>query len=419
MVRLGTLLFCASALAAIWPQSSIAETTDRRLKKIRHVFIVVLENKGLSYTFGPGSPAPYLAHQLTHDGALLKNYYAIGHFSLDNYIAIVSGQAPNPETQGDCEKYTEFQGEPVLVKGQAIGHGCEYPSTVKTIADQLSAVNLSWKGYMEDMGNDTDREGQCGRPKLGEKLEDKTQEPQGAQELQGTLPSKRRDEYAARHNPFVYFHSLLDEPGPPCANHVVNLDALKKDIQSTDTTPNFAFIVPNLCHDGHDDPCVNGEAPGGLVSADTFLQQWVPLILNSPLFMGDSADGLLVITFDESDVDLPKDAHKVIGDTRSCCGEPRGPNIQANSTLFSDEESYRAKDAGPGVAGPGGGRIGAVLISPFIEGGTVSCEPYNHYSLLKTVETIFGLRTYLGYANQQGLRAFGADVFSGHEKCKD
>jgi hypothetical protein len=37
--------------------------------------------------------------------------------------------------------------------------------------------------------------------------------------------------------------------------------------------------------------------------------------------------------------------------------------------------------------------------------------PYNHYSLLRTIETLFGLKP-LGYAASPGARVFGADVFS-------
>jgi hypothetical protein len=61
--------------------------------------------------------------------------------------------------------------------------------------------------------------------------------------------------------------------------------------------------------------------------------------------------------------------------------------------------------------GPGGGRIGAVLVSRFIKPGTVSRIPYNHYGLLKSVEAIFGLPP-LGYAGQSGLAGFGGDVFT-------
>jgi hypothetical protein len=37
--------------------------------------------------------------------------------------------------------------------------------------------------------------------------------------------------------------------------------------------------------------------------------------------------------------------------------------------------------------------------------------PYNHYSLLRSIEDWFGL-PHLGYADQHGLSAFGADVFN-------
>jgi hypothetical protein len=52
-----------------------------------------------------------------------------------------------------------------------------------------------------------------------------------------------------------------------------------------------------------------------------------------------------------------------------------------------------------------------VLLSPFIRPGTVSDTPYNHYALLKSLEDIYGL-PHLGYAGQQGLTAFGDDIFT-------
>ena len=58
----------------------------------------------------------------------------------------------------------------------------------------------------------------------------------------------------------------------------------------------------------------------------------------------------------------------------------------------------------------GGGRIGAVLISRFIKPGTVSEVPYNHYSLLKSIEDIFGV-DHLGYARPRSVTSFGDDVF--------
>src|SRR3569833_167204 len=105
-------------------------------------------------------------------GAFVPNYYGIGHHSLDNYIALVSGQPPNAKPQQDCTTYSNFKaslfgkGEP----GIPAGSGCVYPADVKNLADQLEAANLTWRGYMEDMGNDPSREAAtCGHPAVGAK----------------------------------------------------------------------------------------------------------------------------------------------------------------------------------------------------------------------------------------------------------
>ena len=94
-------------------------------KKVQHVFLIVLENQSYEATFGRNSAARDLSRTLTKQGALLPNYYGIGHWSLDNYIAMISGQAPNKETQADCEIYSEFQlSAPALdAHGQALGVG--------------------------------------------------------------------------------------------------------------------------------------------------------------------------------------------------------------------------------------------------------------------------------------------------------
>jgi len=60
------------------------------------VFVIVLENKNFDETFGTASKAPYLAKDLVGQGEMLSQYYGIGHLSLDNYIALVSGQSPTP-----------------------------------------------------------------------------------------------------------------------------------------------------------------------------------------------------------------------------------------------------------------------------------------------------------------------------------
>ncbi|MGM7776975.1 alkaline phosphatase family protein [Arthrobacter sp. KNU-44] len=354
--------FIASGLQQTEAQASEPQTVQSTgyLPGAKHVFVINLENKGYDTTWGPGSAAPYLSTTLRNQGVLLNQYFGTAHNSQPNYVAQISGQGPNPQMQADCQTYSPFVKTGTAAPGQAVGDGCVFPADVPTVAGQLTAAGKTWKGYMEDMGTS------CRHPALG--TPDDTQK------------AKVGYQYAARHNPFVYFAGITGSPD--CAKNDVDLGALKTDLASVSTTPNLSMITPNLCHDGHDSPCVDGQ-PGGLTSADAWLKQYVPLITSSPAFR---QDGVLVITFDESD--SPQ------SDASACCGEGPGPN----SPL-------------PGIVGQGGGRVGALVISPFTKGGTWSTTPYNHYSLLASIEDTFGL-PYLGYAGTPGLNRFGSDVYN-------
>src|SRR5919201_903132 len=139
-------LALAATLAAALPAGASAA-----LPPVRHFFVIVLENKDYEVTFGPNSPAPYLSRKLTAKGQLLRQYYATAHHSLPNYIAMISGQGPNIETQADCQFYDDMLPGIIGPEGQAIGQGCVYPTSVLTVADQLAARGLSWRGYMQDM----------------------------------------------------------------------------------------------------------------------------------------------------------------------------------------------------------------------------------------------------------------------------
>jgi phosphatidylinositol-3-phosphatase len=371
LVLLGLTTAVAAAPESPQPPPT-AHAAREPLPPIRHVFVLMLENQSYRVTFGSRSPAPYLARTLPARGALLTQYYAIGHASLGNYIALVSGQAPNASTQLDCAVYEEFRASAVALDahGQLRGSGCVYPRIVRSLPDQIEAAGLSWKAYMEDMGKNPARESAtCGHVALGA--------------LETTNLASRGDQYAAKHNPFVYFHSIIDEKAR-CDSHVVNLERLPQDLASAATTANYIFITPNLCSDGHDTQCIDGQI-GGLAGIDRFLRTWVPRIEAAPAFL---ADGMLVITFDESDGAGAEGSS-------ACCGERPLPGARFQA----------------GFGGPGGGRVGAIVLSKYVKPGTVSAVPYNHYSLLRTVEAIFGL-DYLGYAAEPELRVFGADVFS-------
>ncbi|MCU4187310.1 alkaline phosphatase family protein [Acidiferrimicrobium sp. IK] len=357
--------------------------TASGLPPITHVWNIVLENQDYASTFGNPSADPYLAQTLPAMGALVPNYYGVGHESNDNYLAMVSGQPPNPETQLDCQVYSDFLTLGAL-NGIQTGAGCVYPDTIANIGNQLTRKGLTWKAYEQDMGNDPNREtAACGHPSINS--------------IDGTQKAVAGDGYAARHDPFVYFHSVIDYP-TYCDAHVVAMGApdgtmpaaalagetgLATDLQRASTTPAYSFITPNLCADGHDYPCVN--TTGGtsaLDDIDSFLSTWVPKIMASPAY---KRGGLIEITFDESDG--PQ------SDSSACCGE--GPTV---ASLL------------PGITGLGGGKVGAVLLSPYIKGGTTTAAAYNHYSTLATDEKIFGLPR-LGEAASV-TSTFGPDVFT-------
>ena len=70
--------------------------------------MIVLENKAYNASWTPleGTQGQYLS-KLPAQGALLTNYYGTGHSSLDNYLSMVSGQAPVTDTESDCPAYTQ------------------------------------------------------------------------------------------------------------------------------------------------------------------------------------------------------------------------------------------------------------------------------------------------------------------------
>ncbi len=307
--------------------------------KIKHVWLIILENKSFDATFTGLNKNTYLWETLPSQGVLLKNYYGTGHFSLDNYVSMVSGQATQPDTQADCPFYDKFSGtvnlqgtlkknpdygqvlSPVGPNGAAGQNGCVYPADVPTLFNQLDAAGMSWKGYAQDLGN-PDESGPthdagsefCGAPYA-------EPGPRGSTAFPNPGSANGTDQYVPKHFPFPWFESIRDA-GDCNEAHIANLfsptNGLFHDLQSAATTPAFSWISPNNCSDGHDAVChgnnlsggfkkgsplseaTEPEAPvnftGGLHSADVFLEHVVPEIEESPAF---KEGGLIDVTFDE------------------------------------------------------------------------------------------------------------------------
>ena len=172
-MRRGAIALLLGALLAV---PAVAGAAAGRAGSIQHVFVIVLENKDYASSFGPGAQSTQLP-ALATQGVLLTQYYGTAHNSLPNYIAMVSGQGPNPVTQSDCQIYQDFLPGIIGSDGQALGLGCVYPATVKTVADQLDAAGLSWGGYAEDMATP------CQHPALNSP--DSTQSAHGRQPVRG------------------------------------------------------------------------------------------------------------------------------------------------------------------------------------------------------------------------------------------
>ena len=174
-------------------------STGLRPGAIKHVWLIILENKSYDETFTGLNQNSYLWQTLPAQGVLLTNYYGTGHFSMDNYISLVSGQAPSYAVQDDCSTTANmtnlnsgiitngtvgtltdtdgtadgsghFTNAPnptaagngnygqLLVHGGVdaplASNGCVYPTDVPTLFNQFNAAGISWKAYAQDLGGE-------------------------------------------------------------------------------------------------------------------------------------------------------------------------------------------------------------------------------------------------------------------------
>jgi len=175
----------------------VITATGTPVGAVKHVWLIILENKSYDETFTSLNQNSYLWNTLPQQGALLTHYYGTGHFSMDNYIALVSGQSPSYATQDDCstsanmtnnnsgiittgtvgtgtdtDLTTDGSGKNTTAPttsgssngnyGQLLVHGgvdaplasngCVYPTNVPTLFNQLNAAGVPWKGYAQDLG---------------------------------------------------------------------------------------------------------------------------------------------------------------------------------------------------------------------------------------------------------------------------
>jgi len=196
-----------------------------------------------------------------------------------------------------------------LTTGQLITNSDGYSQTVTAdnIVRHLLSAGKTWKGYAEDL------------PSVG-------------------FTGQTSGNYARKHFPLSFFSDVVNDSAQ--LKHLVPFTQFAKDLVG-DSLPSYAFIAPNLCNDAHD--C-------SLQIADTWLQTNIAPLLANPAFQ---ADGLLIITFDESDND----------NTR------------------------------------GGGRVFWLALGPKVRQGFVSTTVYQHENTLRLMAEGLGLTSYPGAAD--------------------
>jgi hypothetical protein len=273
-----------------------ATTPAAQLPPVKHVWVVALTGHSFGETYGPASPAPYLATELRAKGTLLPWYHAAGHDPAAGGVALLGGQK---DTTGP------------------------FPGTTKTLLDQLTGAGRTWKAYVEGAADGL---------------------------AAGDDPCQRPPEQAPR-NPLLRFASITG--ATECGSSLAGLDRLAPDIADARSAPAFSYILPGPAHDGST----------SLADADAWLRATVQPILDSKAY---ADGGLVVVTFDAG---APDDAEA------------------------------------------GGGRVGALLLSPFVTAGGAVLAPHDPFSLLASIERLFGLDP-LGYAQDTTLKPFGPKVFA-------
>ncbi len=331
-MRLKQIATAAVALAgaawAVSPGVSSAGTVTSPIPRYQHIVEIMMENT--SYSTIIGNPVAPQLNALANAYGLATNYFGVTHPSEPNYMANIAGS--NFGVQDD----NQFYCTPALAStdpdcfGTTVNHTVAAP----TLADQLTAAGMTWRGYFQNLPP---------VPPTGLIMTG----PDANGPYSFKFPSNAIALYASKHNPFLNFTGTQGA----LANMVPDTQ-LATDLAAR-KLPNFSLVVPDQCHDMHGTGTCSD--PNGLISAgDTYVGGIVRDIMNSPVW--DQGTNAIVITWDEDD--------------------------------FSDEGQ-----PGTGCCGfdPGGGRVATIVITNQGEQHITDNAPYNHYSLLLSMEDAFGL----------------------------
>jgi phospholipase C len=341
----------AMALSSLPMAIAAAKTTALEgVPRFDHVFVIIEENKDYDQILG-GVSAPNIAGYAKDYGSATR-FFGEVHPSEGNYVALLGG-----------DTYGIHDDDGVFCKPGSTASECPqaasqpgYPDhTVHAagLGDQLAGAGLTWKGYYESLPEPGSLVYTASDPKFDH----------------GT---GRAALYASKHSGFLNFASVQSDPDR--ARKIVGFDQLDADL-ARDDLPNFALVVPNQCNEMHGlygpglpADCLSSNVAALVRRGDAETARLVERIEATKAW-SSKGNFAIVITFDEG----------AAGERSGCCGV----TPQARSNF-------------------GGGHIPTIVITNHGPRGLSDSTPYNHYSLLRTVEDAFGIDQHLGHASESG-----------------
>lgn len=362
MVAAGVVTLAAGALAAAGVQSATAGTTQASAAsrgfgtRLDHVFIIMLENHAADHVIGDPN-APYITY-LANTYGQATDYFGVTHTSEPNYIAATSGN--NWWVNNDNGWY------PTTSNDFGVNH---YAHT--NIVDELEAAHIPWDAYMQAM------------PTPGY--------------LPDSWPSSSNPLYASKHNPFILYNDVRDNPAR--AAHIKPYSDMAADLNGPNP-PRYVWISPDECSNMHggiytkvkgfpNTPCPYNNVAGDKydealkAKADAFVKNAVHTIMSSRAWTGNS---VIFILADETDYDGSAASNNYYASVAGCCDSP---------VLPAGDPQISADWPG-GVYG--GGSAPMIVVSRLGPRHATDATPSNHYSMLLTIEEGFGLGK-LGYTS--------------------
>jgi hypothetical protein len=342
------LLLAAVAASVLALAGSVAWPASRGLEGVpafAHVVVIFDENKDYDQIVG-GAFSPNLTRLARAYGDATR-FYAEVHPSEPNYVALLGGDTFG--IHDDDPFYCHAGSNDRSCLGAAEPGYPDHTVTAPNFGDQLTTAGRSWKGYYESLPEPGSLVYFAGDATFGD----------------GTRATAL---YASKHSGFINFASVQRDPDR--ARRMVGFDQLDRDL-ANDDLPDFALIVPNQCNDMHGLHGLGVPADcdianlGGLIRRGDAALGVLVARLQATRAWRSAEPMAIVITFDEG----------AGRDREGCCGVT--PEARSNF---------------------GGGHIPTLVITNHGPRGLADNTPYNHYSLLRTLEDCFGITSHLAHA---------------------